>query len=86
MCQFFREKTSGPFPFPANGDMAVPCLTMETESQCGGKIQIRNRHRTVPLYIHVLYVHTYIVSEFIGSRWWNGLQIRPRYNERTSSI
>lgn len=60
VCQFLREKTSGPLPFPANGDMTVPCLTMETESQCGGKIQIRNRHRPVPLYMYMyIYIHSF---------------------------
>lgn len=40
MCQLLREKkTLGPLPFPASGDMmTVPCLMMESESQCGGKI------------------------------------------------
>lgn len=29
-----REKKSGPLSFPASGDMTLPCLMMETESQC----------------------------------------------------
>lgn len=74
MCQLLRAKTLGPLPFPASGDMTVPCLMME--NIVAEKIQIRNQSVSTRAAVHTLHLSSFRNSSGHGEGW-NGLQIRP---------